>query len=656
MLFKSNVIFFALSIFAATQPALARERWLERDGRAVFLYPRRFGQEHPPVIDKIATACPSAICGDLSGQAITPLLAGQAECTQQDMADKIIDVGRQFDAATQAKMIAVAQEYRQAEKNTSPDFSTDPPKLLNSVFCQKPPKNPELNGLVQAQDPANDPDLFFDPATQSTVKKGSQANTFPFGTTSASVSSATASSSVKTSSAPSASTSLATFASSNTVVLTAGSATADCVTTVTITVTGTNPAATASEPATTFTVGDSTASLPTPTSTSTPTNIGDFGKCSVPQIEFGVGFDNRKETSFQPVDKVSYNHSSAQNIGIITQFICDTLVNSCGADQTAKDTCATAQAAAVAAAAGTGFQADAFNAAFGITTNFGAIASVDNQGNVVPGTGSDGSATSTLSSTAAAASSTSTGSGGSIGDFGKCTVPQIEFGTGFDNRLETSFQPVDKASYDHGSAQNIDIITQFICDTLTNSCGADATARATCASAKAAADTASAKTGAQADKFNAAFGVRTNFANVAAVDDQGRVVGAASTSANDNAETTAAITSKGVATPAPTTTTATSPATTSTAAAQSSNLQTFNQSLGGITAPVVTGLGNGQFQVEGNNVFNDKLSALNRSCDIQNNKCADAANASGNKDGFTVSACSSQQQSCLQNASSSAQS
>ena len=32
-------------------------------------------------------------------------------------------------------------------------------------------------------------------------------------------------------------------------------------------------------------------------------SIGDFGSCSVPQIEFGDAFDNRKETSFQPVDK-----------------------------------------------------------------------------------------------------------------------------------------------------------------------------------------------------------------------------------------------------------------------------------------------------------------------------------------------------------------
>ena len=64
--------------------------------------------------------------------------------------------------------------------------------------------------------------------------------------------------------------------------------------------------------------------------------------------------------------------------------------------------------------------------------------------------------------------------------------------------------------------QAIGIITQFNCDTLTNSCGADATAKATCAKAQAAANTGAAKTGAQADLFNAAFGITTTFLQVAA--------------------------------------------------------------------------------------------------------------------------------------------
>lgn len=60
-----------------------------------------------------------------------------------------------------------------------------------------------------------------------------------------------------------------------------------------------------------------------------------------------------------------------------------------------------------------------------------------------------------------------------------------------------------------------------MCDQLVNSCGADATAKATCASAKAAADTVTAKTGGQADAFNAVFGIKTDFAAVPVVNDQG---------------------------------------------------------------------------------------------------------------------------------------
>ena len=52
--------------------------------------------------------------------------------------------------------------------------------------------------------------------------------------------------------------------------------------------------------------------------------------------------------------------------------------------------------------------------------------------------------------TSSAAAATSTANSAAIGNFGKCSVPQIEFATGFDNRKETSFQPVDRTSYDHG--------------------------------------------------------------------------------------------------------------------------------------------------------------------------------------------------------------
>ena len=80
----------ALALFSAPSAVEGRIRWMERDDRAVLLHPRRFGQEHPAVIEKLSSACDGAVCGNLAGQAITPLLAAQGECTQQDMADAII--------------------------------------------------------------------------------------------------------------------------------------------------------------------------------------------------------------------------------------------------------------------------------------------------------------------------------------------------------------------------------------------------------------------------------------------------------------------------------------------------------------------------------------------------------------------------------------
>jgi len=103
----------------------------------------------------------------------------------------------------------------------------------------------------------------------------------------------------------------------------------------------------------------------------TNTDPTDFGTCSTPEVEGGLGFDGRTEFSFQPVDKTSFDHSSAQNIEIITQFICDTLVNTCGlANGDASVTLCRNTQAAVGAGKNDGSLADKFNAAFGVTTDF----------------------------------------------------------------------------------------------------------------------------------------------------------------------------------------------------------------------------------------------------------------------------------------------
>ncbi|KAH7341280.1 hypothetical protein B0J17DRAFT_610233 [Rhizoctonia solani] len=413
MFSKSLVSFALLSVLASSVDA--RMRVVERDGRA--LYGRRFGQEQNPAISELSSACNGAVCGVLAGKAVGTLLAASPECAQQDLADDIIDAAREQDAATQAKMIDIAKRFRQAEKNTPPDFTTNPPTNRNSVFCQTPPRNAELVGLNQAQDPANNADDFFDPACKCTVKKGSQANTSPLagsgtsggntgGNNGGNNGGGNASTSVvatETGAATEAATATTTAAVSETATATTTDAaatttapanndpanTCPAVPTVTVTVDPSAPTATATEIATntasasTDPSATSTAAAP-PAATAAPAN-GDInlGSCSDPTIKFGAGIEGRTETSFIPNNLQEFNHGSAQNSAIITQFICDTFVNSCKADQAAVDACKQAKDAAAAAGAKKGAAADAFNAVFGVTTNFAAIQALDDQGRAV---------------------------------------------------------------------------------------------------------------------------------------------------------------------------------------------------------------------------------------------------------------------------------
>ncbi|GAP87220.1 hypothetical protein SAMD00023353_2300380 [Rosellinia necatrix] len=71
-----------------------------------------------------------------------------------------------------------------------------------------------------------------------------------------------------------------------------------------------------------------------------------------------------------------------------------------------------------------------------------------------------------------------------------------------------------------------------------------------------------------------------------------------------------------------------------------------NSALGGIAAPAVTNSGDSSrpFSVNGN-TFANEAAAIQRSCDIQQNACSDAANSG--KTGFSVNDCQAQQQQCL---------
>lgn len=100
MFSKSFITLVALSILSVSEQALARERWLERDNKPIYLHPRRFGQEQAPAIAKLAAACPGQVCGNLAGSAVSTLLAAAGECTQQDKADEIIGTYRTYSNIT----------------------------------------------------------------------------------------------------------------------------------------------------------------------------------------------------------------------------------------------------------------------------------------------------------------------------------------------------------------------------------------------------------------------------------------------------------------------------------------------------------------------------------------------------------------------------
>lgn len=85
--------------------------------------------------------------------------------------------------------------------------------------------------------------------------------------------------------------------------------------------------------------------------------------------------------------------------------------------------------------------------------------------------------------------------------FGSCTNPTIVFRTGLEGRREAAFIPDNLGQFSHGSALNIAIIANFICDRLRSSCKAGADVVAACARASAAAVQA-AQNQAAADAFN----------------------------------------------------------------------------------------------------------------------------------------------------------
>lgn len=109
------------------------------------------------------------------------------------------------------------------------------------------------------------------------------------------------------------------------------------------------------------------------------------------------------------------------------------------------------------------------------------------------------------------ATTSATGAGGA--DFGTCT-PTMDFQLGraeFNRKAtEGTFFPTDVTNLVAGGGQsdalNPNIITTFICNQLTNVCGANDAAKAACTSAKATVASLGTKDQTTADAFNQALG------------------------------------------------------------------------------------------------------------------------------------------------------
>ncbi|KAL8993742.1 MAG: hypothetical protein Q9169_006124 [Polycauliona sp. 2 TL-2023] len=260
-------------------------------------------------------------------------------------------------------------------------------------------------------------------------------------------------------------------------------------------------------------------------------------------------------------------------------------------------------------------------------------------------------------------------------DLGDCTDPTIKFAEGLDGRKEASFIANNQAEFPHGSAQKIGIISDFVCQKLNDKCKAGADAVAACNQGAEAA--ASLEGQDAADAFNAAVGgdggAAAEVNNNAAVEDEGddeeigdecadasspTSTGAAAAAAssapaeasdaadaNDNEEVEAAAADS---MDAEANEEADSANNEDAAAAQGNNVQTFPGALGAPAVPVIETAGADRpFSVTANgktDTFLNKAAALDRSCAVQKNACANAAN--GGQIEESVADCEVQQQKC----------
>lgn len=105
-------------------------------------------------------------CNPLSIKAFDTLLANAGDCDQQDQADDMVDLGKSLNSN---EVVKLSQVFAQQPRNS--------PNSVAIPYCQKAPRNPELNGLFQCQFAGVNQKLFVG------NKAVGEPGTIPFGRT-----------------------------------------------------------------------------------------------------------------------------------------------------------------------------------------------------------------------------------------------------------------------------------------------------------------------------------------------------------------------------------------------------------------------------------------------------------------------------------------
>ena len=102
---------------------------------------------------------PCVVLAGING--INALLANADPCAQQNNADAMIDFAKLPGINNEQALIANAITYRQHPRNALNINGVVP----STPFCQSPPRNSELNGIVNGQLDGVDPGLFGSPSS-----------------------------------------------------------------------------------------------------------------------------------------------------------------------------------------------------------------------------------------------------------------------------------------------------------------------------------------------------------------------------------------------------------------------------------------------------------------------------------------------------------